>query len=59
MSQKVPDGKRWIVTKDEEEVATSSGASIGRFGTGGTVLERKEKEFRRFSVKSSNLCRDL
>lgn len=59
MSQKVPDGKPWIVTKDEKEVAASSGASIGRFGAGVTVLERKEKELRGFSVKSSNLYKDL
>lgn len=37
-----PAGKMWIVTKDLEEVVASSDASIGRSGTGVTVLEQKE-----------------
>lgn len=38
-----PAGKLRMVRKNEEEVAASSGASIGRSGTGVTVLEQNGK----------------
>lgn len=54
-----PAGKLWMVTKDEEEVAASSGASIGRSGIGVTVLEQNGEECNRFNLKSSHLFKDL
>lgn len=56
VSQKVPDGSRRIVTKEEEEVAASVGASIGWFGAGVAVLEWKETKFRRFLLGNLHIC---
>lgn len=58
LRERSPAGERCVATKDEEDAA-SSGASIGRFGTGVTVLEPEEKEHGRFSVKALHLCTDL
>lgn len=48
-----------MVTKDEEEVAASSGASISRSGTCLTVLEQNGGECKRFNLKSSHPFKDL